>query len=429
MLCREGFFQTDRQQSTSQNKEERELYLIVDDRAEGFQPTCSAWIHMADISSTWRQRLAVCSMVVLSVIVLAFWLVIANRTSAAEAPKVMAKQRMFEQSHGLRPTSHAEMPGIPKFVKGKGSDDLCPYATVALTEEECRKVPEHFGGYRNSPFVITSPDDPHGCFGFGKLFYFNMHPLGSRRPGRQVYCKRFHGFLRFQKLANGQCVDYGFQMISSRDTCEAAALELQLTVSEPRVHIGNNSDGCHFLANLKTGSGSLWLHTERDSQGDVTRNSRDPFRMWQPLCMAQTTSRPPPLAPTTTTSTMERSLRSHRPRHRISQRSFVPGQVGSNSCPHGMVPLNELDCRELPGHFGGHLHHPLVIDSPGDPQGCFFFLKWYYFNVHPHGAAVKGRTPYCKSPVRLASNAPQISAGLEPARGEGDIFPRGKTSV
>jgi len=413
MAYHECFLQTNSPPTTSQNAEERELYMMVDNKSEActdeLQPASSTWTHMADVptvqNNIWRQRLAISGLLALSTTLLAFWIIIANQTSAALVPKVMAKQRMFEQSRAHRrykPTPDAEMPHLPKFIKGHGSDNLCPYATVALTKEECLKVPEHFGGYPNSPFVITSSDDPHGCFGFGNRFYFNMHPIGNSRTGRKVYCKQFKGFLRFQKLASGQCVDYGFQTIASRDTCEAAALELQLTISEYRVHTDSSSNvptGCHYLADLKEGTGSLWLNP-----GPVVTSSQ----MWQPLCMAQTTTRPPPLVLTTTTPMIDQSLHSHRPRQ-----SFFPGQVGSNSCPHGLVPLNEIDCRQLPGLFGGHLHDPLVIDSPGDPQGCFFFRKWYYFNVHPHGAAIKGRMPYCKSPVRPTSIAAKISTGLD----------------
>jgi len=284
--------------------EERELYIIVDGGTEGLPPTHSTWNHMAKclsvFSIAWRPRLAVSSIMVLSAMLLVFW-VIANRASATEVPKVMAKQKMFERSHRSGPTSEAEVSGIPKFVKGYGSDNLCPYATVPLTEPECRKVPEHFRGYLNAPFVISTPDDPHGCFGLGNRFYFNMHPTGSQRQGRQVYCKRFDGLVRFQKIGNGQCVDYGFQTISSRDTCEAAALELQLTISDTRIHTGNTDGpaGCHFLANLKEGTGSLWLNTGLQSQGAGMRGSNDPFRRRQQICMAQTTSRPPPLALTT----------------------------------------------------------------------------------------------------------------------------------
>jgi hypothetical protein len=78
------------------------------------------------------------------------------------------------------------------------------------------------------------------------------------------------------------------------------------------------------------------------------------------------------------------------------QAIYIAGSSGSNRCPYGTVTLTEMDCRQLPERFGGKLHHPLVIDSPGDPRGCFFFFKWYYYNVNREGAGNEGRRPYCK---------------------------------
>lgn len=75
---------------------------------------------------------------------------------------------------------------------------------------------------------------------------------------------------------------------------------------------------------------------------------------------------------------------------------YIPGIDGMNRCGVGSVPLSEDECRDMPHHFGGELHDPLVVVSSGDPRGCFRFWKWYYFNSHPHGSAKKDRTPYCR---------------------------------
>jgi len=286
-----------------------------------------------------------------------------------------------------------------EYIEGYISENVCPYKTVALSEAECRRIPGQFGGTLNSPFVISSADDPQGCFGFNGLYYYNAHPIGIGRQGRKVYCKRLKAALRFQRISTGRCVDYGFLPVATRDTCEAAAWELQLSLVDRRVHITKNSqrpEGCYYFANAEDSTGTLWLSTSADSQGNGAEVSKSPLWIRQPLCMAQTMTPPPALIPTTTATTTRTIELTNAARGKLEQTIYVAGSVGSNQCPHGAVELTEEDCRRMPAHFGGRLHHPLAIDSPGDPRGCFFFFRWYYFNTNPIGAANQGRKPYCK---------------------------------
>merc|ERR1719362_501098 len=304
--------------------------------------------------------------------------------------------------HGLLPVM-----GLSEYIKGYRSEHVCPYGTVARSESECREVPNKFGGELHSPFVITSAEDPQGCFRFNRLYYYNLHPIGGGRTNRQVYCKRLKAALRFQRISSGSCMDYGFLPITQRETCEAAAWELQLRLADPRVHLTNNSkrpEGCYYFANAEDSTGTLWLSSSADSHGNGATESKDPAWMRQPVCVAQTTTMPPVLLSTSTvmssttatssaTSTVTTSTTTL-PNHRVP--IYIAGTSGSNRCPYGTVTLTESDCRQLPERFGGKLHHPLVIDSPGDPQGCFFFFKWYYYNVNHEGTGNEGRRPYCK---------------------------------
>jgi len=321
--------------------------------------------------------------------------------------------------HGLLPVI-----GMSEYIKGYLSENVCPYGTVALSESECRQVPNKFGGELNSPFVITSEDDPQGCFSFNKLYYYNLHPIGGSRSFRHVYCKRLKAAVRFQRISSGSCTDYGFLPITQRDTCEAAAWELQLRLADPRVHSTNNSkrpEGCYYFANAEDSTGTLWLSYSADSHGNGAEASKEPFWMRQPVCMAQTTTMPPPLgsthtltsSTTTTTSSVTSSATVTTASTNLpDQTIYIAGSSGSNRCPYGTVTLTETDCRQLPERFGGKLHHPLVIDSPGDPRGCFFFFRWWYYNVNHEGAGNTGRRPYCKLLSGRELTLPQSSSGI-----------------
>merc|ERR1712190_471788 len=93
----------------------------------------------------------------------------------------------------------------------------------------------------------------------------------------------------------------------------------------------------------------------------------------------------------------------------------VVGGAGKNECPHGAVPLNANECRNLPRAVGGSLHRPLVIESDKDPRGCFAFqynkkYRWIYFNKHPVGVERDRRIVYCKSAViDMASDASETA--------------------
>jgi len=314
--------------------------------------------------------------------------------------------------------------GMSEYIEGYRSENICPYGTVALSETECRQVPNKFGGELNLPFVITSADDPQGCFRFNKLYYYNLHPIGGGRRNRQVYCKQLKDALRFQRISSGSCTDYGFLPITQQDSCEAAAWELQLRLADPRVHLTNNSkrpEGCYYFANAEDSTGTLWLSSSADSHGNGAEASKDPAWMRQPVCMAQTTTMPPPLLPSTSTvtsfTTATSSVTSLTTATTTStnlpnrEAIYIAGNSGSNRCPYGTVTLTERDCRQLPERFSGRLHHPLVIDSPGDPRGCFFFFRWYYYNVNREGAGNEGRRPYCKLLATRELPLPRSSRG------------------
>lgn len=312
------------------------------------------------------------------------------------------QQRLLPQQSASLGRSAPTILGMSErseYIEGYSSENACPYETVALSEAECRRIPGQFGGALNVPFVITSVDDPQGCFGFNGLYYYNAHPIGTGRQGRKVYCKRLKAALRFQRISSGRCMDYGFLPVTTRDTCEAAAWELQLSLVDRRVHITKNSqrpEGCYYFANAQDSTGTLWLSTNADSHGNGAEFSKSPIWIRQPLCMAQTTTPLPPLIPSTTATTTSTVALTNAPSGQLEQTIYVAGSAGSNQCPHGTVELTKADCQRMPEHFGGALHHPLAINSPGDPKGCFFFFRWYYFNVNPSGAANGGRKPYCK---------------------------------
>jgi len=312
------------------------------------------------------------------------------------------QQRLLSQqsaSLGLSTPAILGMSEQSEYIEGYSSENTCPYKTVALSEAACRRIPGKFGGALNVPFVITSVADPQGCFGFKGLYYYNIHPTGTGRQGRKVYCKKLKEALRFQRISTGQCVDYGFLPVTTRDTCEAAAWELQLNLVDRRVHINKNSqrpEGCYYFANAQDSTGTLWLSTNAESHGNGAEFSNSPVSIRQPLCMAQTTTPPPALIPTTTAATTSTIELTNRAGGQLEQTIYVAGSAGSNQCPHGAVELTKADCQRMPEYFGGALHHPLAINSPGDPRGCFFFFRWYYFNINPSGAANEGRKPYCK---------------------------------
>jgi hypothetical protein len=62
---------------------------------------------------------------------------------------------------------------------------------MLLEEQECRSMPERFGGELNEPFMLDSDHDPKGCFKLNSLglWYYNTHASGAPFAGRSPYCK------------------------------------------------------------------------------------------------------------------------------------------------------------------------------------------------------------------------------------------------
>merc|ERR1711953_130808 len=75
--------------------------------------------------------------------------------------------------------------------------------------------------------------------------------------------------------------------------------------------------------------------------------------------------------------------------------SYVKGSSGSNTCPAGSVIASEVECRCMPGIFGGQANSQFRISSGVDPKGCFRFSNWWYYNTHSEGVARHYRSVYC----------------------------------
>mmetsp|Transcript_26281 Transcript_26281/g.61294 ORF Transcript_26281/g.61294 Transcript_26281/m.61294 type:complete len:394 (-) Transcript_26281:105-1286(-) len=288
-------------------------------------------------------------------------------------------------------------------------ENRCPYDAVALSQADCRQVPDLVGKQLHRPFVITSADDPRGCFAFMDWVYYNIHPIGSARRGRRVFCKHSKVPTRYQRIAKGICNDYGFLPISDESGCRGAAVELGLVdVNVYTASSAERPEGCYYFANLSDATGTLWLNTSPDSKGRGAQASeKDKSWARQPICKAQTTPAPP------------RTTRGVDPETAAAAQnlssSYVARNSGSNGC-EGAHSLNELECQMMPRYFGGGLHDPFVIHSSGSPRGCFAFNHWFFFNRHPFGAQEEGRKPYCK----LARIFPTKLHSVRVARGCGD---------
>lgn len=82
----------------------------------------------------------------------------------------------------------------------RGSGNVCPPGTHAMTISECRRTALHVGGKVNVPrFVINTATDPKGCFRWNPrptspgVFYYNTHFAGRPEVDRHPYCKQVAG--------------------------------------------------------------------------------------------------------------------------------------------------------------------------------------------------------------------------------------------
>jgi hypothetical protein len=91
-------------------------------------------------------------------------------------------------AHGKRERVRVALPG--SFVSAPGPASSCPTGTEALKQAECREVADLYGGALNDPYVISSAEDPAGCFNWGRLYYFNTHSTGAGREERRIHCRR-----------------------------------------------------------------------------------------------------------------------------------------------------------------------------------------------------------------------------------------------
>merc|ERR1719282_36247 len=292
----------------------------------------------------------------------------------------------------------------------------CPYFAVGLTESECRDVPSQFGGKMNHPFVVKNDDDPRGCFSFHGHFYYNRHDIGGgNRAGRKVYCRRSNVSSHFQTITHGVCNDYGYLPINAQITCEAAAKAMGL--ANPQIKIttlAGRPEGCYYFKNFRDGTATLWMSTNALNQGLGVQEPDNPGEyIRQPVCMAQTTTMLPKTAMSLAMTNVAPSMPSLTLTTTVLPAittsggyEFVASNDFTNACPSDSLFLNVSECRSLPSRFGGKLHMPFIIKSDKDPRGCFFFLKWYYFNMHTRGKGRRGRKPYCKHP-RTPTNAPE----------------------
>jgi hypothetical protein len=66
-------------------------------------------------------------------------------------------------------------------VLGPRYSNVCPAGSVRIeTEAACRTAAAAAGKTAGSPFVVTSSDDPRGCYSyFSNIANFNTHAVGA----------------------------------------------------------------------------------------------------------------------------------------------------------------------------------------------------------------------------------------------------------
>ncbi len=77
------------------------------------------------------------------------------------------------------------------YVSGAAGSNACPAGSVRIeTEAACRTAVTATGKTAGSPFVVTYPDEPRGCYYFisTNCAVFNTHAVGAGYAGRQLLC-------------------------------------------------------------------------------------------------------------------------------------------------------------------------------------------------------------------------------------------------
>ncbi len=76
------------------------------------------------------------------------------------------------------------------YVSGDAGSNECPAGSVRIeTEAACRAAAAADGKTADSPFVMTSPYWPRGCYHDTINYaYLNAHAVGAGYPGYQPLC-------------------------------------------------------------------------------------------------------------------------------------------------------------------------------------------------------------------------------------------------
>jgi len=77
---------------------------------------------------------------------------------------------------------------------------------------------------------------------------------------------------------------------------------------------------------------------------------------------------------------------------------FIIGDDGADGCPSGASAVSEAECRSAIKWFRGRLGTPFIVETAGEPPGCFSSQQQFFFNRHRAHSGRHGSTPYCKLP-------------------------------
>jgi hypothetical protein len=294
------------------------------------------------------------------------------------------------------------------FVVGNIGDDTCPEGSVPLIESECRKMPYHFGGILHAPFEEDSAEDPAGCFFFSPMYYYNIHPLGSKRMSRTPYCKRCavkslndetgdwsdwgggqapRVSSRYRKIEIGKCADISWHPIHRQAACQEAALELGLGNLDATVTtFQERPEGCYYFRNYQDGTATLWINFNPYSAGNGAETSNLIKGMLrQPICRLHrgrsTTQLPAGASGGVVEMPFNRDLANRAlPTTTILTTTFKPGQfrkLKDGACKDvDMDPVNDqVSCERAAREIGLIDTVPQLV-TPGAanrPEGCYYF--------------------------------------------------------
>jgi len=276
-------------------------------------------------------------------------------------------------------TPVCRLPVRQRVVAGDNASNGCPDGTVALSQSECRQIREEFGGRLNVPFMVNYASDPRGCFKFsfyGDVYFYNVHPHGSSRPGRTQFCKRTYDPDLVAGNTGAPGCPEGSAPLTQQE-CAGVRESLGGPLGHPfTVTSAVDPPGCFRFR-------EFGYHYNVHPTG-AGRRGRTPY--------------------------CKRSF----------DVDYLAGFEGADRCRGGMATLTELECRTLDRAFNKdwHLHDPFVVNFSSDPRGCFGFNGERYFNVHPNGRGRPGRRPYCRSLRSSASETLPTSSTL----GGGEIL-------